>query len=81
MVKAFQSVMRRLKGCNSSKRKTILNRTYKDANIKVRRFVLKVATRWHSAEMMITRFLFLLPALQLIKEEDMPTFANRIKLC
>ena len=76
MVEAVQSVMRRLKGCNSSKRKTILERACKDANIKVRRPVLKVATRWNSAEMMITRFLFLLPALQLIKEEDMPTSSD-----
>jgi hypothetical protein len=78
MVEAVQSVMRRLKGCNTSKRKTILERACKDANIKVRRPVLKVATRWNSAEMMITRFLFLflLLALKLIKEEDMPTSSD-----
>ena len=76
MIEAVQSVMKRLKGCNSSKRKTVLERVCKEPNVKNRRPILKCATRWNSAEMMVTRFLSLLPALRLIKEEDMPTSSD-----
>ena len=67
IVNAVQLVMKRLKGCNSSKRRTILQSVCKEANIKIKQPILKVR---NSTEMMLSHFLYLLPALLLIQDED-----------
>ena len=80
MVEVVQSLTKRLKGCSTSKKNIRLERICKEAYFKIRRSVLNAIVRWNSAKMMLTRFLFVLPALRLIKEEDMPTSSDNKSL-
>ena len=66
MVVAVQALIKRLEGCNGSKRRAILEKVCKVAGIKVKRQVLKVVSRWNSTDKLLTRSLFLLPAFLLI---------------